>query len=163
MEHGLSVAKVLASVGVIGSFGIDFVGLPGDGGYVLYLGEINLRMGGTTHPFLMARMVTGGRLDEATGELIASGKPKSYLASDNLKSDNYRSLTPKRAIDALERKGIAFNRDRGTGATLHLLGALQGFGKVGAVCISNSPEEAAILYDEVVTALDAEAQLSARN
>ena len=86
MEHGLSVAKVLASVGVIGSFGIDFVGLPGDGGYVLNLGEINLRMGGTTHPFLMARMVTGGRLEESTGELIASGQPKSYLASDNLKS-----------------------------------------------------------------------------
>ena len=163
MEHGLAVAKVLASVGVIGSFGIDFVGLPGDGGYILNLGEINLRMGGTTHPFLMTRMVTGGRLDETTGELIASGKPKSYIASDNLKSENYRSLTPKRAIDALERKGIAFNRDRGTGATLHLLGALQGFGKVGAVCISNSPEEAAILYDEVISTLDEEAQLSAQN
>lgn len=163
MKHGLAVAKVLASVGVIGSFGIDFVGLPGAGGHVLNLGEINLRMGGTTHPFLMARMVTGGRLDENTGELVASGQPKSYLASDNLKSENYRCLTPRLAIDALERKGIAFNRARGTGATLHLLGALQAFGKLGAVCISNSPEEAATLYGEVTSALDEAAQLSARN
>ena len=164
MEHGMSVAKVLASVGVIGSFGIDFVGLPDDDGYLMHLGEINLRMGGTTHPFLMARMVTGGQLDEETGELIANGRPKYYVASDNLKSEDYRCLTPDRAIDVLERKRIAFDRARGTGATLHLLGALQSFGKLGAVCISNSPEEASILYDEVTAALDEEAgQLSGRN
>ena len=164
MEHGMSVAKVLASVGVIGSFGIDFVGLPDDDGYRLHLGEINLRMGGTTHPFLMARMITGGQLDEETGELVANGRPKYYVASDNLKSDDYRYLSPERAIDVLERKGIAFDRARGTGSTLHLLGALQSFGKLGVVSISNSPEEAASLYDEVTATLDeAASQLSGRN
>jgi hypothetical protein len=164
MEHGLAVGEVLASVGVIGSFGIDFVGLPADQGYVMHLGEINLRMGGTTHPFLMARMVTGGQLDEGTGELISNGRPKYYVASDNLKSESYRCLDPERAIDVLEGKGIAFNRGSGTGATLHLLGALKNFGKIGTVCISNSPDEAAGLYDEVTTALDEEArQVSGRN
>jgi PGM1 C-terminal domain len=164
MEHGLSVAKVLSSVGVIGSFGIDFVGLPDDDGYLMHLGEINLRMGGTTHPFLTARMVTGGQLDEETGELIANGQAKYYVASDNLKSEDYRCLTPERAIGVLERKGIAFNRARGTGSTLHLLGALQSFGKLGAVCISNSPEEATVLYAEVTAALNEEAgQFSGRN
>jgi hypothetical protein len=164
MEHGLAVAEVLASVGVIGSFGIDFVGWPDNNGYLLHLGEINLRMGGTTHPFLMARMVTGGQLDETTGELMANGRRKYYMASDNLKSETYRFLTPERAIDVLQRYEIAFNRDSGTGATLHLLGALQRFGKLGAVCISNSPEEAGRLYDEVTTTLDEEAaQLSGRN
>ncbi len=157
MEHGRSVAKVLASVGVIGSFGIDFVGLPTDDGYILNLGEINLRMGGTTHPFLMARMVTGGRLDDVTGELMAGGRPKFYVASDNLKSESYRSLSPERAIKALERNGLAFNRREGTGSTLHLLGALQPFGKLGTVCIANSPEDAAALYDEVAATLDEEA------
>jgi hypothetical protein len=164
MEHGLAVAEVLASVGVIGSFGIDFVGLPADKGYVMHLGEINLRMGGTTHPFLMARMVTDGQLDEGTGELISNGRPKYYVASDNLKSEDYRCLDPEHAIGILERKGIAFNRGSGTGATLHLLGALKNFGKVGAVCISNSPDEAAGLYDEVTAALNEEArQASGRN
>ena len=157
MEHGRSVANVLASVGVIGSFGIDFVGLPTEDGYALRLGEINLRMGGTTHPFLMARMVTGGRLDDVTGELIARGHPKYYVASDNLKSTSYRSLSPERAIKALERNGLAFNRQKGTGSTLHLLGALQPFGKLGSVCIANSPEDAAALYDDVTAALDEEA------
>ena len=156
MEYGRAVAGVLQSVGVIGSFGIDFVGLPEADGYALHLGEINLRMGGTTHPFLMARMVTGGRLDEDTGELMVDGRPKYYVASDNLKSESYRSLTPERAIKVLERTGLAFNRTRGTGATFHLLGALRPFGKLGAVCIANSPAQAALIYDEVSATLDEE-------
>jgi hypothetical protein len=95
---------------------------------------------------------------------MANGRRKYYMASDNLKSETYRFLTPERAIDVLQRYEIAFNRDSGTGATLHLLGALQRFGKLGAVCISNSPEEAGRLYDEVTTTLDEEAaQLSGRN
>ena len=157
MEYGRAVAGVLQSVGVIGSFGIDFVGLPRAGGYDLHLGEINLRMGGTTHPFLMACMVTGGMLDEDTGELVVEGRPKYYVASDNLKSERYRSLTPERAIKVLERNGLAFNRGTGTGATLHLLGALRAFGKLGAVCIADSSEEAAAIYDEVSATLDEEA------
>ncbi|MGH2749922.1 MAG: peptide ligase PGM1-related protein [Actinomycetota bacterium] len=157
MEHGRSVADVLGSVGVIGSFGIDFVGVPDGAGYDLHLGEINLRMGGTTHPFLMARMVTDGRLDENTGELVAGGRSKHYVASDNLKSERYRAYTPERAIDVLERRGLAFSRRSRTGATLHLLGALRPFGKLGTVCIADSAEEADALYDEVSAVLETEA------
>jgi PGM1 C-terminal domain/Pre ATP-grasp domain len=156
MEHGRSVGEVLASSGVIGSFGIDFVGLPEGDGYMLHLGEINLRMGGTTHPFLMARMVTGGGLDEETGDLIADGRPKFYVATDNLKSEKFKALTPNRALKVLERGGLAFDRNEGRGATLHLLGALRRFGKLGTLCIGDSPQEAAALYDEVTAALDAE-------
>ncbi|MGH2700043.1 MAG: peptide ligase PGM1-related protein [Actinomycetota bacterium] len=156
MEHGKAVAKVLAAAGVVGSFGIDFVGLPEGDGYALHLGEINLRMGGTTHPFLMARMITGGRLNDDTGELMAGGRPKYYVASDNLKSESYRTLTPRRAIEVLEQRGLAYDREERRGATLHLLGALRDFGKLGALSIADSPEDANALYDEVSRALDAE-------
>jgi hypothetical protein len=156
MEHGRSVGEVLASSGVIGSFGIDFVGLPENDGYAFYLGEINLRMGGTTHPFLMARMITGGRLDESTGDLIAGGRPRYYVATDNLKSEKFKALTPSRAIKVLERSGLAFDRRDGRGATLHLLGALRRYGKLGTLCIGDSPEEAAALHNQVTASLDAE-------
>src|SRR5205807_593360 len=43
----LKVGAVLAGEGVIGPFGIDFLVTPDE----VYLSEINLRMGGTTHPF----------------------------------------------------------------------------------------------------------------
>ena len=141
-EHATRIAKVLAGKGVIGSFGIDFVVAPGSEGHDIYLSEINLRMGGTTHPFLMARLATGGTYDEASGELIVDGTPKCYVASDNLKSKAYVGLAPQEVISAVDRSGIAFDRAAGAGVTLHLLGALRPFGKLGAVCIADSIEEA---------------------
>ncbi len=155
MAHGLRIGEVLAGVGVIGSFGIDFVGRPKGSDYELNAGEINLRLGGTTHPFLMARMATGGRLDPETGDLLARGRRKCYIATDNLKSDRYRAYTPEKVIGVLEERGLAFDRRSHTGATLHLLGALTGFGKLGTVCIADSPEDAKVLYQEVVATLDA--------
>ncbi|MDP9069934.1 MAG: ATP-grasp domain-containing protein, partial [Actinomycetota bacterium] len=59
-EAALAVGEVLAGEGVMGSFGIDFVVVRHDGGDEVYLSEINLRMGGTTHPFWMARLASGG-------------------------------------------------------------------------------------------------------
>ena len=154
MEHGRSVGNVLAAGGVIGSFGVDFVGLPNDAGYDLYLGEINLRLGGTTHPFLMARMVTDGDLHPRSGELVAGGRSKFYVSSDNLKSHAYRSYTPERARRMIEERGLEFDRSSRTGTTLHLLGAISPFGKLGAVCIADSHEDADALLVEVVGVLD---------
>ena len=110
-------------------------------------------MGGTTHPFWMARLVTGGVYDPSTGELVAGGRPKSYVASDNLKGPALIGRTPAEVIAEVERSGLTFDQTRGTGATLHLLGALPRFGKMGVTCIADSPEDAGSLYDEVTAAL----------
>lgn len=154
MDYGSRIADVLAGVGVIGSFGIDFVGVPAARGYELSAGEINLRLGGTTHPFLMARMVTGGQLDASTGELVVDGRNKYYVATDNLYSDRYRTYTPEKVVGLLEEAGLAFDKRSLAGATLHLLGALTHFGKLGTVCIADSPEDGDVLYGEVISALD---------
>jgi hypothetical protein len=124
------------------------------GGNRVYLTEINLRMGGTTHPFLMARLVTNGTYDDSTGELVAGGVPKYYMGSDNLKSATYVGLQPADVIAAVRAAGLAFDRSTGRGATLHLLGALPRFGKVGVTAISDSPHEADDLYQEVVAVID---------
>ncbi len=145
------VAAVLARRGVIGSFGIDFVVVPDRG---VFLSEINLRLGGTTHPFLMTRYVTGGRYDTALGELLVGGEPRVYKASDNLKSPRYVGLTPRQVIDAVDRAGLAFDPATATGVTLHLLGALPEYGKYGVVCIGRSDAEADELYERVVQCVD---------
>jgi hypothetical protein len=134
----------------MGSFGIDFIVLP-DG--EIYLSEINLRMGGTTHPYWMARLAMHGTYDLATGELRASGQSRSYVASDNLKSDALRGRTPADVIAEVRRRGWAFDPERGTGVTLHLMGALRDHGKMGMTCIAPTPEEAGALSDEVTLAL----------
>jgi hypothetical protein len=146
------VAGVLGQRGVIGSFGIDFVVVPDDG---VYLSEINLRLGGTTHPFLMARYVTGGVLDPASGRLLVDGVPRVYKASDNEKSERYRGLRPGAVIEAVARAGLAYDPATRTGATLHLLGAITRYGKWGLVCIASDHGEADLLYERVVACVDA--------
>jgi hypothetical protein len=155
-ERARRVGEVLAGDGVIGAFGIDFVLVPGGDepdGWDIRLSEINLRMGGTTHPYWMARLVTGGAYDPSTGQLMAQGRSKCYVASDNVKGPALLGRTPADVIADVDRRGLAFDPRRGTGATLHLLGAVPGFGKMGMTCIADSPEEADALDEELTAAL----------
>jgi hypothetical protein len=154
-NHARGVAQVLADKGVVGPFGIDFLVMPESEGGQIFLSEINLRMGGTTHPFLMARLVTGGTYDIATDRLLVDDQEKFFVASDNLKSESYKGLEPAAVIAEIDRAGLAFDPVTKTGALLHLMGALKHYGKIGTTCIANSRSEAAALYDMVVATLDA--------
>jgi hypothetical protein len=147
------VARVLAARGVIGYFGVDFFVVPDGDRHRVYLAEINLRVGGTTHPFGMASLVTEGRYDPAGGHLVAGGRAKSYLATDNLKSASLVGCHPQEVIDRVDRLGLGYDRRRRAGATLHLLGALREYGKMGVTCIGDTEEEARQRYREVVAAL----------
>ncbi len=154
-DEARKIAAVLSAEGVIGSFAMDFI-VTTDG--QAYLSEINLRMGGTTHPFLMARHASRGRYDEASGELITDAGPRRYVATDNLKSPHYLGIDPVELIRALRAEGLAYDRSTHSGIFLHLLGALRSFGKVGATCLGASSTDAHGLYDGLVQLL---AELSA--
>jgi len=147
------VARVLAARGVIGYFGVDFFVVPDGDHQRVYLAEINLRVGGTTHPFGMAALVTEGSYDAASGHLVAAGGAKSYLATDNLKATRLVGRRPAEVIDEVARRGLAYDHGRRTGTTLHLLGALPEHGKMGVTCIGDTLEHAQQLYHEVVATL----------
>lgn len=150
-EEARKVATVLAREGVVGWFGIDFVVVPEspDGSWRVFLSEINLRLGGTTHPFWMARLATRATYDEGTGHLVAGGTVKSYVASDNLKSDRLLGRSPAEVIEAVDAAGLGFEPGSRTGATLHLLGALPDHGKMGVTSIADDPAEAEERYRAV--------------
>jgi hypothetical protein len=153
-EQAIRIAEVLASDGVIGSFGVDFLVVPEGEGIATYPAEINLRLGGTTHPFFAARLLTAARYDSARGALSGDGRELVYVATDNVKSDRYVGLEPAAVISAVARRGLAFDPDTRTGATLHLLGALREHGKLGMTCISDTTSTAQKLQAKVVEALD---------
>ena len=57
--------------------------------------EINLRMGGTTHPFLALQFLTGGQLDAERAVPVSRRPGKYYRATDNLHVRAYRGLCPR--------------------------------------------------------------------
>jgi hypothetical protein len=157
-ERGMRAAKVLADKGALGRFGIDFISVKqGDAWRHLAI-EINLRKGGTTHPFLMLQFLTDGHYDAVTGQFLTpSGRPRFYYASDNLESERYRGLTPDDLIDISVMNGLHFHAATGEGVAFHLIGALSEFGKLGVVCIGETQARADALYRRTVEVLDVEA------
>ncbi len=156
-ELGMRAGEALAAKGVLGRFGIDFISAADGEGWRHYAIEINLRKGGTTHPFLMLQYLTGGDYDPATGLFVApSGRPCFYYASDNLHSDRYCGLSPYDLIDIAATQGLHFNGATQEGVVFHLIGALSQFGKLGILAIGNSAEKAHALYTRSVEILDRE-------
>ncbi|WP_421853100.1 peptide ligase PGM1-related protein [Oricola sp.] len=156
-SQGTKVAGVLAKHGVLGRFGVDFISVPEDGGWRHVAIEINLRKGGTTHPFIMLQYLTDGAYDPQTGLFnTPQGNPRCYYATDNLCSPCYRGLCPDDLIDIAVRNGIHFHGATQTGVVFHLIGALSQFGKLGAVCVGKTPGEAEDLYRQMVAVLDRE-------
>ncbi len=158
-EAGLKVAKVLQERGVIGRFGIDFISVKEGDTWAHYAIEINLRKGGTTHPFLMLDFLIDGAYDAATGcYRTPAGQARFYYASDNLRSEAYQGWTAEDLIDIAVQHGLHFHGTTLQGVVFHLIGALSEFGKLGVVCVGDSPERAQELYRETVTVLDEEAR-----
>jgi hypothetical protein len=157
-ESGGRVAEALAQKGVIGRFGIDYVSVPdGDGGWTHYAIEVNLRKGGTTHPFLTLKFLTGGNYNLNDGLFYApSGKPKFYFATDTLQSDRYIGLRPSDLMEIVVYHNLHFHGPTERGVVFHLIGALSEFGKIGLVCIGDNPQQCQFLYKQTLRVLDEE-------
>ncbi|MEZ5285910.1 MAG: peptide ligase PGM1-related protein [Vicinamibacterales bacterium] len=156
---GKRIGEVLTSKGVVSRFGVDFLAYrpcPGDPWRLTAL-EINLRLLGTTHPFLALSFLTGGTLDLESGHFISlGGRPKFYRATDNLRSDQYRSLVPEDLIDIVTDNRLHYSHRTESGVLFHLIGAVSEFGKLGVTAIASTPEEADALYEHTLHVLDRE-------
>ena len=151
------IAEELKKEGVLGRFSIDFVSVKEPERWKHYAIEINLRKGGTTHPFLMLQFLTDGHYDETTGVFETPGKQvRYYYASDNLQRDSYKGLSPQDLIDIAMFHELHFDGAAQKGVMFHMIGALSQYGKMGVVCIGESPEEAYSFYTRTFEVLDAE-------
>lgn len=164
-ELGLKVGKNLAQKGVLERFGVDFVAVPpdrssGQKDWALAAIEINLRMGGTTHPFMTLKLLTNGAYDLNSGLFYGQqGLPKYYVASDNLCKVAYRGLLPTDLMDIIAHHQLHFDTGSELGTVFHLMGCLSEFGKIGLTSIGNSPEQADAIYQRVIEVLDQEVSL----
>jgi hypothetical protein len=160
-ELGLRIGRVLANHGVVSRFGVDFLAFrqTRQEPWLIAALEINLRVVGTTHPFLALRFLTGGELNPATGVFHSlSRRAKYYKSTDNLQADAYRGLLPEDLIDILTVNHLHYDQRTESGVLFHLMGAVSEFGKLGVTAIANSPADARELYDRTLAVLAAETQ-----
>ena len=157
-KEGKKIAQTLANKGAIGRFAIDFISVKQpDDSWKHYAIEINLRKGGTTHPFLMLQFLTDGAYNADTGEyLTAGGNKRFYFASDNVSSEKYKGLTPDDLMDISIFHDLMYDSAAQEGVMFHLVGALSEHGKFGLVCVGSSPEKAKAYYDKTIRILDME-------
>jgi len=161
-ELGMRIGRNLAEKGAIERFGVDFVavhqpGQPNKPEWDIYAIEINLRKGGTTHPFMTLKFLTNGRYDLSSGLFYSQqGRAKYYIATDNLQKEQYRGLLPNDLMDIIASNQLHFDTGTETGTVFHLIGCLSEFGKLGLTSIGNSPQQAEEIYNKLVRAMDEE-------
>ncbi len=155
-ERSILVGEVLARQGVVSRFGVDFLAYrdTATDPWKLTALEINLRVLGTTHPFLALQFLTGGTLASDTGNFVSlSGRPKYYMATDNLRAATYRGVLPEDLIDIVTDNALHYSHRTESGVLFHLIGALSEYGKLGLTVIANSPEEVEELYARTLDVL----------
>lgn len=157
-KYGILCGEVLARQGAQDRYGVDFLTFydkEQDQWSVTAI-EINLRWGGTTHPYEMVKLVTNATYQEDSGTLVApNGEEKYYRGTDNLKSVAYQGLTPLDLNDIIaDNSSLRWNKERNVGVIFHLIGALSEYGKVGMVAVGNSREEARCAFNDAVETLN---------
>lgn len=159
MREAAKVGQRLMREGVLGRFALDFVTVRNDRDeWESYAIEINLRKGGTTHPFLTLQFLTDGAYDAEKGIFTTPrGEQKFFVASDHLQSEAYRRLTHEDLFDLAAREKLHFDQARQRGVVFHMMNALGEHGLVGLTAVGNSHEDADALYQATLAALDREA------
>jgi PGM1 C-terminal domain len=158
-ELARRIGDHLARVGVIGRFAVDFVVARRPGGvWQPYAIEVNLRKGGTTHPYHALTQLTGGAYaPESASFTTAEGQSKYYAASDHLEAPQLRALGRRGVLALARRTDLRFDRTRGTGVVFHMLSSLDELGRTGFTAIADTRREADLLYEHVHRVLLGEA------
>ncbi len=159
VHEAAKVGRRLAKEGVIGRFALDFVVVRSKGGiWQPYAIEINLRKGGTTHPFLTLQYLTDGAYDSESGTFrTLLGHEKHYVASDHIENPKYRALTPDDVFDIVSRYRLHFDHLKQKGIVLHMISNVSTGGSFGLTAIADSAEEANALYERTVQIFGEEA------
>jgi hypothetical protein len=156
------IGRRLAEQGALGRFALDFVVVRGtSGAWTAYAIELNLRKGGTTHPFLTLQFLTDGRYDPGTALFLTPrGHEKHLVATDHLESALLRGLTVPDLFDLVARHGLHFDQSRQVGIVFHMISSLTEHGRIGLTAVGDSPIEADRRYREAERILLEEARLA---
>jgi hypothetical protein len=159
-QDAIRVAEVLQKEGAVGRLAVDFLCMRSDdGSWKHFAIETNLRLGGTTHPMMLLRMMTDGRYDPGTGlYLTPRGEPQFYVATDSMRSDAYRGLLVEDLLDIAAVEGLHYQAWSESGVLFHFTGALSEHGKLGITAVGKTQGEADRWFEQTRQVLDQQTQ-----
>lgn len=156
-----AIGRRLADLGVLGRFAVDFVVVRNGGAWSAHAIEVNLRKGGTTHPFLTLQFLTDGRYHGDTGLFTTPmGREKHLVATDHLEDPSLRGLRVGDLFDVVARTGLHFDPARESGVVFHMISSVTEAGRVGMTAVGDSAAHARQVYDRAERILLGEARAS---
>ncbi len=158
------IGQQLVGEGVIGRFAVDFLTAKRGDSWDAFAIELNLRKGGTTHPFLTLQFLTDGRYDwESNRFLTAAGDRKCFIASDHIESESIRLLEVHDLFDIAVRNRLHFDAATQKGMVLHMMSCVGDCGRFGLTAVADDPEEAEALYQRTYKIFLDEADRAAKS
>jgi hypothetical protein len=161
-EPAMVIGRHLAKLGTLGRFAVDFVVVQDENGaWTPYAIELNLRKGGTTHPFLTLQFLTDGSYDGARGLFLTpTGSSKCLVATDHFEDERLKALTVTNLFDIVVNHDLHFDQSRRTGVVFHMISCLTERGRVGLTAVGDDPDDAQRIYEEAQAVLLREADLA---
>lgn len=152
-RHAAAVGRRIAERGIVGRVAVDFAAARDEHGHWrTWALEMNLRKGGTTHPYAALRNLVPGHYDAGAGRWIAEdGTSRAYLAIDSVQDPAWVGLAPAALVDHLARADLGFDRSTRTGVVLHMLSGLTATGRLGLIAIGADAAGADALHAAVLT------------
>ena len=142
-SDALRVGGVLARRGVLGRFALDFVVSRSDGRWASDAIEINLRKGGTTHPFLTLRFLTDGRYDAQSNRFLTpTGDERHLVSTDHFEDESLKGLQVAHLFDLVAVSGMHFDQAREKGLVFHMMSGITELGRLGMTAVGATAAEA---------------------
>lgn len=132
------IGQSLKSQGVCGPFSVDFLCIKNRAEFTPYAIEVNIREGGTTHPYFTSKLLTHSRYCTEEGVLKKNDRSFYYQSNDNFNHESFVGLDAGELLHFLKDRKLLFDYESQSGAVLHLVGALKNYGKFGYTCIGES-------------------------
>jgi hypothetical protein len=158
-EPAMVIGRHLATLGALGRFAVDFVVVREADAWTPYAIELNLRKGGTTHPFLTMQFLTDGSYDGVSGRfLTANGDEKHLVATDHLEDERLKALTVGWLLDVVATRRLHYDQARESGVVLHMLSSLTECGRIGLTAVGDTADEAWLAYQDAERTILEEAE-----
>ena len=163
IKYTEQIGRELSSHGIVGHFAVDFLvtsnrTMTKKKKWEVQAIEINLRQGGTTHPYSTMALLCGGSSDRDGIFHTLDGEMRCYMATDSFKDDRLVNMSSAEIIAIIQdktdehAKKIVWNNNTKTGVVFHLLSFVS-LGKIGFTAIGSCKEEANFLFDQALLLL----------